>query len=171
MHEKCEVQPYIVTLAEQLGGVLFGTQGQEALGVFIRGTDYVHLRPEGHPVQPTVEQLMNKIDAFLSSYKVSKIYVVTEDYGIFQKLKDRYGSMVFSADDNFAYEYDEKTGGYVESTFNNDPYERGKSYLLRLLLLLKCEYLITSRATGSDFVLDYKQSEFKAQYIFDLGVY
>ncbi len=171
MHEKCRVQPHILSQAEKLGNEFFGVDEQKTLGVFIRGTDYVRLQPKGHPIQPTVDQLITKIDLFNSLYNISKVYVVTEDYGIFQKLKARYGSMIFAADDRFVYEYNEKSSGYVESAFCDDPYERGKSYLIRLLLLLRCKYLIASRATGSDFVLDYKQGDFEAKYIFDLGVY
>ena len=56
--------------------------------MFLRGTDYVSLRPKGHHVQPTVEQLCDKIDDFLKLHVIKKIYVVTEDYEIYLQIQN-----------------------------------------------------------------------------------
>ena len=137
--------------------------------MFLRGTDYVSLRPKGHHVQPTVEQLCNKIDDFLKLHVIKKIYVVTEDYEIYLQIQNRYDSMVFSADDNFVKEYNQKD--YLESSLDGNAYTRGRDYLVRLILLGRCDYLILSLASGSEFVLDYKKDEYKDRYLFDLGLY
>ena len=100
---------------------------------------------------------------------IKKIYVVTEDYEIYLQIQNRYGSMVFSADDNFVKEYNQKD--YLESSLDGNAYTRGRDYLVRLILLGRCDYLISSLASGSEFVLDYKKDEYKDRYLFDLGLY
>lgn len=170
--EMCPIKANVQELADEKYQKLFATYdmgGGGILGVFLRGTDYVSLRPKGHHVQPTVEQLCDKIDDFLKLHVIKKIYVVTEDYEIYLQIQNRYGSMVFSADDNFVKEYNQKD--YLESSLEGDAYTRGRDYLVRLILLGRCDYLISSLASGSEFVLDYKKDEYKDRYLFDLGLY
>ena len=52
------------------------------VGVYLRGTDYIDLKPSGHPVQPTVEQAMLVIDEYTRKYNVDSIFLVTEDVRI-----------------------------------------------------------------------------------------
>lgn len=164
---ECAVQPYVLDMAENIAEERM-IRGK-TLGVFLRGTDYVALQPKGHYRQPTVEQVMKKVDEFCTKYDIRKILVVTEDFEIFQKFKNKYGEMAFSSDDDFVKNY--SATDYVENSFQNDPYERGLKYLIRLLLLTKCDYLVSSITNGSMFVLAEKQDVYKKQYLFDLGRY
>lgn len=164
---ECAVQPYVLDMAESIAEERM-IRGK-TLGVFLRGTDYVALQPKGHYRQPTVEQVMKKVDEFCTKYDIQKILVVTEDFEIFQKFKNKYGEMAFSSDDDFIKNY--SATDYVENSFQNDPYERGLKYLIRLLLLTKCDYLVSSITNGSIFVLAEKQDTYKDQYLFDLGRY
>ena len=163
----CAVQPYVLDMVEDIAKEKFVSG--KTLGVFLRGTDYTALKPKGHYKQPTVEQVINKIDDFCCQYDISKIFIVTEDYTIFQKIKIKYGDIVFSSDNDFIKDY--KANDYLESAFQNDPYERGLKYLVRLVLLTKCDYLVSSITNGSLFVLAEKQNDYKDKYLFDLGRY
>ena len=144
-------------------GVCYNT-----MGVFLRGTDYVALKPKGHFRQPSVDTVCLKIDEFLTRNEINKILLVTEDYNIFIYLKNRYGDRVFSPDDVFIRKYE---GNFLEKSFNDDPYARGERYIMRLLLLTKCGYLISSLTNGSIFVLAHKQGLYKDKYIFNIGKY
>ena len=139
------------------------------LGVFIRGTDYIALKPKGHPVQPSIKAVIDKINEFKVRHNLENIYVVTEDLSYFNKLKDLYGKTVFSADDNFVDNYD--SSDLIESSFDNDPYERGLNYIIRLLLLGKCQYLISSVTNGSLFARMEKHENYEDEFWFDLGEY
>lgn len=165
----CPIQPYIMDAAQKKYEELFNVSRGGVLGVFCRGTDHVNLKPKGHNVQPTVAMLLQKIESFLKDYDIDKIYVVTEDYSIYSAIRNHYGECVFSADDNFVRDYDK--GDYLESSLKNDAYIRGRNYLIRLILLTRCDYLITSLASGSKFAMDLKTDKYKAQYVFDLGRY
>lgn len=167
--EICPVQPYIMNIAHKKYQELFNTSQGGVLGVFLRGTDYVSLKPKGHPIQPTVEMVEDKIDLFVERHDISRIYVVTEDYSIYSAIQDRYGDIVFSADDNFVKDYDKND--FLESSLKRDAYTRGLDYLIRLILLTKCDYLITSLASGSQFVMDLKKDKYKDEFVFNLGVY
>ena len=140
----------------------------KTLGVFIRGTDYVALRPRGHHVQPELSQVIDKIIDFLDRFDIKLIFLVTEDFSIYSKIRSVFGSMVITSDKNFVKDYNGKD--YLYKYLKDDPYERGLKYLVRLLVLAKCDYLITSVASGSQFVLLHKHHYHEA-YIFNLGLY
>ena len=163
---KLKIREDLLSTIEQKHRELFDGK---VLGVFIRGTDYVQIRPKGHYVQPTIEQTIQKIDEFLSKHEIDKIFVVTEDYSYFEKLKNTYGSKVFSSDEYFIKDY--KKGHYVAECFDNDEYERGLNYLTRILLLNKCDYLISSITNGSLFSRLYNDKPFADEYWFELGRY
>ena len=142
--------------------------GNRTLGVFARGTDYIKLKPKGHFKQPSVKDICLKIDDFLDKHKIEKILLITEDYDIFKEIKLKYGDLVFSPDNIFIKKFN---GDYIERSFNDRPYDRGFRYILRLLSLTKCGYLISSITNGSIFVLAYKDDDYKDSFLFNLGKY
>lgn len=140
----------------------------KTLGVFVRGTDYVALRPRGHHVQPDLSLVVDKIHEFLDKYDIKLIFLVTEDYSVFSKIRNIFGPMVVTSDSYFVKDFSGKD--YLYMYLKDDPYERGLRYLVRLLVLAKCDYLITSLASGSRFVLLNKH-RYRDAYIFDLGLW
>ena len=153
--------------AERRHSELFGTE--KVLGVYARGTDYVSLKPKGHPIQPTIEMILSKTDEYLKKYAVGHVFVVTEDYSIYSALKTKYGALVISSDEDFVKDY--RPGTYISDTFANDPYERGKNYLIRLLLLSRCDYLVSGITNGSLFARCQREEEYEDSYWFELGLY
>lgn len=139
------------------------------MGVFIRGTDYVALKPKGHYVQPELKSVIDKIKEFLEKYEIDQIYVITEDYDYFTELQNTFGNKVFSSDNYFVKNYNNRD--YLSESFDNDPYERGLMYLIRVLLFSKCEYIISSKASGSMFAEFMREEVCIDSYWFDLGLY
>lgn len=164
----CPVHEYVYAIAEQIFKKNFSNN--TVLGVFLRGTDYTALKPKGHYRQPSVEQVIDKMKEFLSLYEVSKIFVVTEDYTIFKKIQSSFSEIcVFTSDHDFVTEYQGKD--YIFKSMNTDPYIRGLNYLVRIILLTKCDYLISSITNGSLFALNMMEGTYKDDYWFDLGEY
>ena len=161
------IQPYINEMVKEIWDKKFN--GKRTVGVFVRGTDYVRLKPKAHYVQPTIEQVIEKVNEFIEKYEIEQIYVVTEDYDYYTELEKQFGDMVFSNDNKFVRNYDSKD--FISSSFLDDPYERGLAYLLRILLLAKCEYIVSSKANGSLFADLIRQEKSKEEYWFDLGRY
>ena len=107
------IQPYISEMVDKIADEKF--KNRNTLGVFVRGTDYVAIKPKAHFVQPTIEQVIEKIKSFQEKYTIDQIYVVTEDYEYFCKLKKEFGDQVFANDDNFVKDYNPKD--WIASTF------------------------------------------------------
>lgn len=165
--KRCAIQPYILNLASQKKEKLH--IDKNVLAVFLRGTDYVRLQPKGHPVQPSPEIVIQKADEFLKKYKLKRIFLVTEDQAIYDKFVAHFGDKIFTSDDDFVKEYDGKD--YVANSITTSPYMRGLNYLIRIILMSECDYLVSSIASGSIFALNMKKEAFKDSYVFDLGDY
>lgn len=156
----------VIELAEERHKKLFHGK---VLGVFLRGTDYVRLKPKGHSRQPSIEQAIDVIDQFVNKYDIDQIFVVTEDQEYFNTLKELYGDIVFSSDDSFIDSYNSEA--YIESSFTNDAYERGLNYLIRILLIGKCDYFIGGITNGSLVSYCLKDGYYDDSYWFELGKY
>lgn len=162
----CPVKQYILDIVEEkYKSLFFG----KVLGVFIRGTDYIKLKPKGHARQPELADVMDKIDEFLSKYEIDKIFIVTEDSSYYSELKYRYGDRVFSSDNYYIETISDRQ--YVKSVFTNDAYERGLNYLVRILLFGRCDYIITGITNGSVVANLLKEKDPIDSYWFDLGLY
>lgn len=161
------VQPYIKNIVDMYSKENFN--GKQVLGVFIRGTDYVSLRPSGHPIQPDISDVIKKIREYLMLYNIDKIFVVTEDKEYYLKIRNSFENMVFTRGYEFAENY--KANEYISDSFQDDPYERGLNYLIKTILLTRCNYLISSITNGSLFMYGMKEGEFEDSYWFDLGLY
>ena len=162
----CPVKQYILDIANEKYRNLFLGR---VLGVFLRGTDYVRMEPKGHARQPSLKDVIAKIDDFLCKYVIDWIFVVTEDLSYYSELKRRYGNIIISSDD---YYVDYKSGdGYVGEVFTNDAYIRGLNYLVRILLFGRCDYVISGITNGSVVANLLKEKEPIESYWFDLGLY
>lgn len=139
------------------------------LGVLARGTDYTGLRPYFNPIQPSLEQVIGKIDDYCRKYSCEKIYVATEDADILEKLTERYG-------DRLLYTNQKRIGKITTYLYENqefidrDPLERGIEYLTSIYLLSKCNGLVAGRTTGTVGACIMAEN-FEFRYIFSLGRY
>lgn len=147
---------------------LFGTK--KVLGVLARGTDYIHNRPFNHPIQPTVEELQEKIDEVIYVYQCKYIYLATEDDAIFHKLKEIYGNQLIATDAKRCMTKENQNINDITYERMNDKYLRGKEYLINILLLAKCNCLLAGNVNGS-MAASLLTKGYEYQYIFDKGVY
>lgn len=152
-----------------------GLDFEKTLGLYLRGTDYVALKPSGHPVQPTVDQADKMVKSFLQKYEISNIFLVTEDEIIFKTIKERYGSIcVVASFDSFITNYRGKKFLSHDKSINElgkSPYKRGLNYLVKIIMLSKCKYLIGGDTMGSWAACIFSEKAFREKYIFNLGVY
>ena len=142
------------------------------LGVYLRGTDYVKLKPSGEYVQPTVHQVIEIIDAFIEKHGMIPIYLVTEDGSIYEEIKKRYGGQIrLVSFDSFIYGYKGDTVLSKSGVLEDDKKQRGIHYLVKMILLSKCKYLISSITMGSMFSYGLNGGKYEDEHIFDLGLY
>lgn len=143
----------------------------ECIGVYIRGTDYVKLRPSGEYVQPTVEQVKVKIRLFVQTYN-AQIFLVTEDGDIYDEVKHEFGDLLRTVSfDTYIRNYEGNDVLSKSNVLDSDIKQRGQKYLAKMILLSKCKYLISSMTQGAKFSYILNDGKYEDEYIFDLGLY
>jgi len=160
---KPEVLEKLKTLQEK-------TKGKKILGVSVRGTDVVAKKPHAHPIPPTPEQAIEKVQEVLSEKNFDAVYLATEDKNILKKFQDAFGEKLITFEQDYL-DYDPNE--WVTAQFTdrkNDRYLRGLEYLVSKLMLAKCQGFIASISSGSMGAMCLSEG-FEYLYIFDLGVY
>lgn len=143
----------------------------ECIGVYIRGTDYVKLKPSGEYVQPSVDQMKCKIREFENKYN-APIFLVTEDGDIFDELKSEFGDIIRTVSfDTFIRNYEGKDVLSKSDVLEKDKKLRGQKYLAKMILLAKCKYFVGSMTQGSKFSYILNNGNYLDEYVFDLGLY
>lgn len=165
-----------IELSEEVKNILYKEAEclniTSCLGVYVRGTDYVKLQPIGEYIQPSIEDVIEKIDEFLEKYKNTNIFLVTEDGSYYEILKKEFGKkIVLVSYDNFICNYDGKDFLSKSNVLDMDKKRRGMEYLIKILLLSKCKYLISSITYGSLAAYSFNGGKYIDKYIFDLGFY
>lgn len=162
-----DLKPYIYQIAEDK---MKHFEGKEVMGIFVRGTDYVSLKPTGHHIQPSADQVIEKAKQFIDNYGEMPMLVATEDFTIYQMFEQKWGDLCFTTDSNMIDNYRQNTV-LVDNIQEKSKYEFGLDYLVKMLCLAKCDYLIASRAAGSNFAVVMNNGNYKDKFIFDLGLY
>lgn len=164
LHFNAEVQKLVNEEAKKL-------EIEKCLGVYVRGTDYVKLRPSGEYVQPNISQVKEKISIFVQKYDVP-IFLVTEDGEIYDAISDSFGTRLKTVSyDSFIRNYEGKDVLSKSGVLEEDPKVRGQKYLVKMILLSKCKYLVSSMTQGSKFSYALNGGQYEDEYIFDLGLY
>lgn len=145
---------------------------EDCLGIYMRGTDYVKLKPTGEYVQPNIEEVIKKINEFSELYNVHRYFLVTEDFTYYSRLKTEYGNDLHLVSyDSFIKDYDGQDFLSKSGVLKSDKKARGMEYLVKILLLSQCKYLVSSITFGSIAAYAINGGKYEDKYIFDLGLY
>ncbi|MBQ7152194.1 MAG: hypothetical protein IJR94_08090 [Synergistaceae bacterium] len=167
MTQRVPVKKYIREIADEK---IKSNGINNMIGLLVRGTDYVKIKPAGHAVAPTPEQAAEKLDEFLLKYGARKIFLATEDENIYKFFLDKYGDLIYTSDKNLIKNY--SGHDYVANEINSkNMYQFGLDYLVKMICLSECKFLITSKTAGSEFARILNHGRYLEKYIFDLGVY
>ena len=141
------------------------------IGVYVRGTDYVKLKPSGEYVQPDVKQVERKLIEYIDKCK-APVFLVTEDGEIYDYLVTKFKeSIKIVSYDTFIRNYEGKDVLSRSNVLDEDKKLRGQRYLVKMILLSRCKYLISSITQGSKFSYALNGGKYEDEYIFDLGLY
>lgn len=138
------------------------------LGLYLRGTDYTNLKPKGHYVQPSLSQVIKKINDFILNYKIDKILLVTEDLNIKNYIADNVDIEVVYISKEVMFS---KINYISESINKNDLLDNTIDYITNIILLSRCRYLISSITNATFFLELMTINSERIRYYFDLGVY
>lgn len=150
-------------------------KGKKVLGCLVRGTDYVRLKPTGHPVQPNVEDIMDKCEQMLLEESLEYIYLATDEYKVKEMFDKRFPGKILTNKRRYYDKYNEdetlQTIYAVENDRENDEFYRELEYLSSLYLLSKCDSLTGGWCGGTGAAVFMNGNQYKRMEIFDLGFY
>lgn len=143
---------------------------KRVLGVLARGTDYVQSKPYNHPVQPSIEAILDKCEEIKESWDY--IYLATEEQAIEKKFREKYGDQILiNKRQYYDGNYQNKWLYDVHLERKNDAFLRGLEYLSSINLLSKCNCLIAGLCGGTQAALIMNDNYYDYVYLFDLGNY
>ena len=163
------VKKYVKDLAEEK---ISSDRIDDMIGVLARGTDYTKLKPGQHPVAPSPEMLSEKLDEFLKQYGERKIFLATEDANVYSFFKKKYGDLIYTTDQerNLVEQYSGQY--YLAQELNvENMYKFGLDYIVKMICLSRCKYLIAANTAGSRFARLFNNGHYADEYVFDLGMY
>ena len=140
------------------------------LGVLARGTDYISLKPKGHPKQPDINIMISDTKKMDLKYKYDLIFLTTEDSLIKGKFTTVFKNKIKSYNfNNINYNYKEKKRLYFNEKIQGN-FNYAKTYLINIIILSKCIDIICSLTSGTigAFILT---EGFRNTKIYFLGYY
>ena len=141
------------------------------LGVLMRGTDYIAMRPKNHCIPPTIEILIEDIKDMDKKNNYDWIFITTEDDLIREKLINTFYNKVkyLKSKNLFKYNYKEKNFIAFNKNIKID-YNYMKIYLINIIILSKSKDIICARTNGSQaaFILS---NGFRNNKVYYLGEY
>ena len=147
----------------------------KVLGVLCRGTDYTETRPEGHPVQPSGEEILEKAIEIFEKNSYEYVYLATEDSRYDRMFRERFGDRLLTNRRHYYDEaFDEQAVTLIKDVHfdrENDDYLKGLEYLSSLKILSKCDGLVAGNCGGTLCAVIWNNNSYRDKYIFDLGCY
>ena len=164
------IKDEIIDRAENIRKKLF-KNSQSVLGIFLRGTDFVAIKPKGHWIQPEPEMVFKDVDKFDEQNNYDFYFLATEDYLIRDKFKNKYNEKLKHLETNLSFNYNYSRNEYLAYNKNiNGNFNLMKDYLTNIIILSKCIDIICGRTNGSvmAFILTKGFRNIKA---YNLGLY
>lgn len=145
------------------------------IGVLCRGTDYVLLRPKGHPIQPSPSQVINDVKELMNLYDSHYVFLATEDADILKQFQDTFGEGLLFINQPRIYKKDINANEMLSETkqrlmTKTDSWLSGVQYLAAIWLLTQCDHFIGGRTGGTKGVLLMSKG-FISEKIYNLGMY
>lgn len=137
-------------------------ENNKVLGIHFRGKD-LNIFP-GHSFGVTEKQMFKYTDEIIKKYGVNKIFLATDEQGYLDLFVERYGDMVFFAD-NFRTK---KINEFNINPRENHRYLLGKEVLIDVLLLLKCNGFLHGKS-GIPRTIDALKPNYEFKYFIDNG--
>ena len=126
------IKKELIELSKKIMYRLFKSS-KNILGVLIRGTDYVAMRPIGHPIQPNLTDIIRDVKRMDKKYIYDYIFFSTEDEIIKEKFSKIFHKKVKYIKSRIKINYDYSKKVFI--AYNNkikDYIEYNKLYLYKI---------------------------------------
>lgn len=144
---------------------------EQCLGLYLRGTDYIRLRPFGHPIQPTFDEVKERIEAIINALGIERIFLVTEDDAIRKQVVSCYGESVITIESD--RQWDEYNGDWIMDVIQKkgNVEENNIIYLVKILLLSQCRAFVGGITNGTVVAMAYNADKYEKKYVHNVGLY
>ena len=139
------------------------------LGVKIRGTDYISVKPKYHPISPTVENAIMDVKNMNTKYKYDYIFFASEDEKIKEKFIKEFKDNIkyLNPDIRINYDYNSKKFFTAQKdVIGNIDY--AQNYIINIYILTKCIDIVMTRGSGAAGIIIFTKG-FRHSLIYNLG--
>ena len=141
---------------------------KNVLGVKIRGTDYIKLKPKGHPKPPNIEDAVQDVKKMYLKNKYDWIFFASED----EKIKERF---INEFKNKIKYLNSKQKINYTNYYFVKNKnvcgnVEYSKNYVMNIYILSKCIDIVMTRGSGGAGIILLTEG-FRNSLIYNLGEY
>ena len=144
------------------------------VAVLLRGTDYIKLKPKGHPIQPEIKDVMDEVDELLEK-DYSFVYLATEDGRIDKIFREHYkDKLIINKRQYYDECYKDNNLLFIKDVHferENDDYLKGLEYLSSLAIVSKCDAFVGGNSGGTEAAVIFNGGKFEYCHIFNLGLY
>lgn len=144
---------------------------ESTLGVLYRGTDMVSLKLKKHPIQPSIEELINIVKQYMVDYKFSHIFLSTEDIDAVERFKEEFGQSLLYTNQLRYTNTGSKWLADLQNNRQSDRYLRGVEYLTTIELLSRCNSMVAGVSAGSVCALIMNDFKYEHYELLDKGSY
>lgn len=130
---------------------------------------------EGHPVQPSLEELCKKIAMSLTAWRCDYVYVVCETSFILDCLEEHFPGKILSTGRRRRQVSELTLDSYMKAQgiFSKDysMLESNCDYLEEVYILSKCTSIIAGKCSGSIVASLWNRGRYEHMEVFNKGVY
>lgn len=138
------IKPDIMAQADEFQS---GHFSEETLGVHIRGQE-MKTAP-GHPVPPSIDEMLARAESMLRRYPITKIFVVSEEQAYIDAFHACFGDKAVSSEAFRTYDVNAYTLAAYPRPLHM--YRLGRELMLDTVLLSRCDYLLAGGMGGLAF--------------------
>lgn len=166
---KPDVKLYIEKLEKE---IFKDIKQNEVIACYSRGTDYIDLKPKNHPIQPTPQQIIDKVKEIQSNTKIQYVYLVTEDIRVLETFKNEFGDKLLYNPYASRWGAAKDDEDYIfKRELSVSKRENGISYLTNMMLCSHASHFVGGITGGSAGFLLLNKTNFDSIYLFNLGRY
>lgn len=150
-------------------------ENERILGISIRGTDYIKLQPKGHPIQPTIDELISACEKAIAREAYDKIYITSDELSAINIFKARFGDRIIYMDREYYDSYNTNNDithvTQVHFHRDDDRYLKGLEYFTSVELLSECTGIVCGISGASKIALIMNDLNYKYEDLIFKGVY
>ena len=164
------VKKKIIIQAEKIKLKLFGIS-TNILGILMRGTDFIALKPKFHFIPPTCKIVFKDVIKLDKKYNYDYFFITTEDKIIRENFIYKFKEKIkyFSGKNDIKYDFRNKNL-LGESRSIKGNFQFMKEYLINIIILSKCLDILSAKTNGAVGAFIFSKG-FRFSKVYDLGSY